>query len=640
MGQLSGVYINNKVSIGYGYDMHGWLTSVTSPKRFTQTLRYATRSNGEYGCMDGNICEMNWSTDGPTLKNPNNPLGISRRYSYYYDNIDRLVEAKYSETKVRESPVNVTFENTPDYSTTYSYDLNGNITSLTRKGIYEKYHLSGSEYWSYATIDSLAYTLDGNRVNSINDDALCYNPAYNGAFDFPDNTYSDDEYTYDANGNMTSDSNKDITGIEYNYLNLPTCITFADGHVTEYIYDAAGTKRSAIYKVQPETLFAPVENSLESITTAGQLVVVSSKNYCDNHIYNKDGYLNTILTDNGYIDGGRYHFYIKDYQGNNRVVFDQNGDVEQVNHYYPYGGTFGEGTGFNDVQSYKYGGKELDRMNGLNTYDFGARHLDSSKGGWDGMDPMLEMFHAFSPYAYCMGNPIQNIDRNGLYPHSVLTYDPGLGKYGGYRFTSLASHLLSFVSGVNRSLIESTIIFERGFGQLPWYPASEGGGGITLGNNSSSASITFTENWFADDPLAFNGNGYGQNIFEWIRLSSHEAGHIPQISKYGGLGGYLFKFVVQYSKYGHDDAPSELEAEKGRKTFDDFNKFVNSKYGNGSIVNLFKSNRIERQKIDMLTNWWDEYQKNKKSKTNDFYNNYHSLGEGTYVWGGQDWIKK
>lgn len=425
LGQLSGVYINNKVSIGYGYDMHGWLTSVTSPKKFTQTLRYATRSDGTHGCLDGNICEMNWSADGPTLKNPNNPLGISRRYSYYYDNIDRLVEAKYSETKVRESPVNVTFENTPNYSTTYSYDLNGNITSLTRKGIYEKYHLSASEYWSYATVDSLAYTLDGNRVTSINDDALCYNPAYNGAFDFPDNTYSDDEYTYDANGNMTSDSNKDITGIEYNYLNLPACITFADGHVTEYIYDALGTKRRAIYKVQPEALFAPVENSLESITTAGQLVVVSSKDYCDNHIYNKEGYLNTILIDNGYIDGGRYHFYIKDYQGNNRVVFDQAGNVEQVNHYYPYGGTFGEGTGFNDVQSYKYGGKELDRMNGLNTYDFGARHLDSSKGGWDSLDPMAGKYYSISPYAYCKGNPILYTDPDGT---DVYIYDSRSGK--------------------------------------------------------------------------------------------------------------------------------------------------------------------------------------------------------------------
>ena len=38
-----------------------------------------------------------------------------------------------------------------------------------------------------------------------------------------------------------------------------------------------------------------------------------------------------------------YHYYLRDHQGNNRVVADQYGTVEEVNHYYPYGGLFGEG---------------------------------------------------------------------------------------------------------------------------------------------------------------------------------------------------------------------------------------------------------------------------------------------------------
>ena len=31
-----------------------------------------------------------------------------------------------------------------------------------------------------------------------------------------------------------------------------------------------------------------------------------------------------------------------------------------------------------DVQPYKYNGKELDRMHGLNTYDYGARQRNGS----------------------------------------------------------------------------------------------------------------------------------------------------------------------------------------------------------------------------------------------------------------------
>ena len=37
-------------------------------------------------------------------------------------------------------------------------------------------------------------------------------------------TWGQDDYTYDANGNLKSDANKGITNIEYNHLNLPTKI--------------------------------------------------------------------------------------------------------------------------------------------------------------------------------------------------------------------------------------------------------------------------------------------------------------------------------------------------------------------------------------------------------------------------------
>ena len=51
-----------------------------------------------------------------------------------------------------------------------------------------------------------------------------------------------DDYAYDANGNMTKDENKDITSIDYNFLNLPTEITFGNGNSIEYLYNAEGEK--------------------------------------------------------------------------------------------------------------------------------------------------------------------------------------------------------------------------------------------------------------------------------------------------------------------------------------------------------------------------------------------------------------
>ena len=76
--------------------------------------------------------------------------------------------------------------------------------------------------------------------------------------------------------------------------------------------------------------------------------------YCGNMIY-ENGHLSRILTDVGYItfDGTTpmYHYYLKDHLGNNRVVMNERGAVEQVNHYYAFGGLMGESTG-GGVQPY------------------------------------------------------------------------------------------------------------------------------------------------------------------------------------------------------------------------------------------------------------------------------------------------
>ena len=68
--------------------------------------------------------------------------------------------------------------------------------------------------------------------------------------------------------------------------------------------------------------------------------------------------------------------YLKNYQGNNSVVLNQNGVVQQINHYYPYGSLMGEVTNTSS-QPYRYGGKELVTLGGLNLSDFGTRWLNT-----------------------------------------------------------------------------------------------------------------------------------------------------------------------------------------------------------------------------------------------------------------------
>ena len=55
----------------------------------------------------------------------------------------------------------------------------------------------------------------------------------------------------------------------------------------------------------------------------------------------------------------------------------------------------------------------LDRTNGLDMYDFHARHYDPIVPHFITMDELCEKYPSISPYAYCMGNPINAIDPDG-----------------------------------------------------------------------------------------------------------------------------------------------------------------------------------------------------------------------------------
>ena len=147
--------------------------------------------------------------------------------------------------------------------------------------------------------------------------------------------------------------------------------------------------------------------------------------YCGNMIY-ENGQLSKILTDVGYITLANstptYHYYLQDHFGNNRVVIDEHGQVEQMNHYYAFGGLMGESTG-GGTQSYKYNGKELDRMHGLDWYDYGARHYDAVLGRWMCVDPLAEKYDNVGSYIYCKNNPIAFMDMNGKDGVAVIDYE-------------------------------------------------------------------------------------------------------------------------------------------------------------------------------------------------------------------------
>ena len=362
LGRLSGKQLHGDMyGTTYAYNIRSWLTGIIGSK-FSQDLYYNT-GNGT-PCYNGNISSMTW----------NGVDGLTRGYKYAYDGLGRLTAAAYGEGASIGSNAGLFTEKVT------GYDKNGNIKGLQRYG-----QTSGG---GYGLIDNLTYTLDGNRLNRVDDAAGT--AAYNSGFEFVDGASQAGEYAYDANGNLTKDLNKNIIDIQYNFLNLPSAVAFADGSVISYLYSADGVKLRTVH-------------AIGGITT--------TTDYCGNVVY-ENGVQKLLLTETGYVtlNDGKYHYYLQDHQGNNRVVMSQDGSVEEMNHYYPFGGVFASS---GNVQPYKYNGKELDTKKGLDLYDYGARQYDAALGRFTTVDPMAEKYYSTNPFAYCLNNPIKYVDPTG-----------------------------------------------------------------------------------------------------------------------------------------------------------------------------------------------------------------------------------
>lgn len=304
----------------------------------------------------------------------------SRGYDYFYDGLDRLTGASYLEEGKRAD----------GYGTAYTYDSHGNITTLERQRLED----NGTE-----RTDIMTMAYDGNRLCSVNGES---------------------GITWDRNGNLTSDTSAGIVSVSWNSLNLPERFetVASDGVATaEYLYDAGGRKLR-----------------VRSIGSAGDTTVTD---YTGNAVW-KDGSLDRLLVDGGYIEDGEYRYLITDHLGSVRGVADAEGDLLFRTHYYPYGAEYGsdaggnpdsgtgqgqntgqdtgQGTGSDGAtseQPYRYNGKEAQSFAGVPLLDYGARLYSTRTGQWVSSDPLGEEYWSISPYAYCAGNPVRYIDPDG-----------------------------------------------------------------------------------------------------------------------------------------------------------------------------------------------------------------------------------
>ena len=387
-------------TVSYAYNVRNALTAITSP-RFSQQLRYAAGAANP--CYNGNIAEA---------------ITQGNKYAYTYDNANRLTAAKYTPSA-----------GNADYSATYAYDRNSNISSLTRKG-------QTGRFLTFGTVDDLTLTYDGNQLSKVTetaDEVLLETSHDVQPMAITRPTVS--QFRYDANGNTTMDRPRSISSITYNSLNLPQSVTIDDTPSSiissstnrkyiRYTYDASGVKHRVIHS-----------STKPDVSPTGRLTTADTTDYVGNRVY-LNGKIDKVLTPYGYLQDGKFHTWLHDYQGN--IVAVVVGDsVVQRNSYYPYGlphatSSLLTNVTFTTPNTHKYSGKEFDTFGGTDLYDFHARYHAPSTGRFMTIDQLCEEKPHLSGYAYCAGNPINLIDPSGM---NEVDVDKETGKVLEFRLT-------------------------------------------------------------------------------------------------------------------------------------------------------------------------------------------------------------
>ena len=380
MGSLAPVRGAALQVIEYSYNIRGQMrginldasgnTQVSQDKLFSYKIDY--HEDGKL--FDGSISKFSWKSQSSSQV---------RSYTYSYDKNNRIIGSSY----VGASGENFSIPR-------ISYDANGNIGFMSRMG------KSGA---TTVKIDSLDYQYisNGNKLKSVTD----YSP--NAQSDgFKNGTNSGDDYDYYPDGKLKKDLNRNISKIEYNYLDLVSKVKFVNNDSIQYFYSSYGEKR-------------------QTKRTIGG--VISYTLYDGEMIYTFKG-VNTSLNDfkiseiqnqEGRFVNGKLEYAYTDHLGNLRLSYkDSLGTAfaVQSNAYDAWGFEI-KSLRYNLNNSYSdrytIQSKEDLALDGLEDWsDYGWRIEDRALGRWLTPDPE-DQFENVSTFANCLNNKNTYIDPDG-----------------------------------------------------------------------------------------------------------------------------------------------------------------------------------------------------------------------------------
>ena len=349
-------------TLNYKYHIRGGLRGINldddnnlTNSIFSYKLDY--ENDGTY--FDSNIRKQFWKSDIDH---------VTRSFTYSYDKSSRIIAGVFAGNNIE----NYTLNNV-------SYDMNGNITNLSRNGLMANN--------SFGLVDNLNYTYNtnSNKILKVDD-------ASNETNSFKDVIGND--YTYWQDGSLKSDNNKGIDSIKYNYLKLPERIKFTNSNWINYEYDAEGTK-------------------LKKTLSTGKVT-----DYEEDEIY-ENSILYQTSHDEGRIVNGIYEYNITDHLGNLRVAFKDSlgiAKITQVNAYGAFGDDLPTLKYINSlkINRYNFNGKEVENDFDSGFIDFKWRFSDPILGRFFTIDRLAEKFYYLSTFQFASNDPINKVEIDGL----------------------------------------------------------------------------------------------------------------------------------------------------------------------------------------------------------------------------------
>jgi len=558
-------------SLTYDYNIRSWILGANrdyvkdahNNNYFGFDLGYDKAANGIIGNQtyanpqyNGNIEGMVWKSKGD---------GEKRKYDFTYDFTNRLTGADFNQ--YTGGSFNKTAQ--VDFSVSnLAYDANGNILSMHQKGLL----LTSSNY-----IDQLSYNYydNGNRLKNVIDASNNPNTKlgdFRTSILHPDaaaKTSSTIDYTYDANGNLKKDLNKDIgtaisEDIIYNDLNLPQNITVrkaglgnpAKGMIT-YVYDATGNK------LKKETVEYDVNSKAVTSTTTyidGFVYESKATSPANNPVDDYTDMLQFIAHEEGRIrfkpgvsgtpPSFEYDYFIKDHLGNVRMVLTE----EQRQDIYPAATL--ENTTYN-------GSTAISVENGYYTIDAGniktksVAHIQTDYANNNGNPPYNN-----NPYSNTAANSDKvyqlnaNSNRTGLgIVLKVMSGDKvnvfGKSYYetpvGGYTNGTNPLSVLDILGAfTSNSIIAGKGVTAGQIAATPNFPVSVLG---LLGNqpNQTASTPRASINWIIlDEQFKYVGGGFdatgNSGTIKDHNLATQPTIDIPK-------NGYIYVYCSNESQY-------------------------------------------------------------------------------------------